>query len=220
MSTSRRWCPRPSRDDGFTLIELLVAIVVLGIIAAPLSAVVITYLRNTDSTNARMTESHDAQTAASYFAQDVQAVGMRGSYSAAAEPAFIPSIQLGATAGGALFPCGAVGTPAAVVSLGSDDFADANDESRFQRYVAYVVVGSELRRTVCTGSTSTSSSTIARDLVAPFATVSCTNAAGASMACSGATLPATVSMVLTIQNEDSGSDTPYEVTLTGQRRQT
>jgi len=40
------------------------------------------------------------------------------------------------------------------------------------------------------------------------------------MSCTGSTLPATVSMVLTIQDPDSGSDTPYEVTLTGQRRQT
>jgi prepilin-type N-terminal cleavage/methylation domain-containing protein len=208
----------PRADDGFTLIELLVTIVALGLIVAPLSAVVIAYLRNTDSTTARMSESHDAQTAASFFAQDVQAVGMRGSYGDSAEPSFVQSVALGASAGSAFYPCGT--GPGAVVSIGSDDFADASDESRFHTYVAYVVDGSELHRIVCTGSTKTTEATLAHDLVAPFAAVSCANAAGASMSCTGTTVPATVSLVLTIQDPDSASTSPYQVTLTGQRRQT
>jgi prepilin-type N-terminal cleavage/methylation domain-containing protein len=207
-------------DDGFTLVELLVTIVILGIIVAPLSAVVITYLRNTDSTSARMSESHDAQMAASYFSQDVQSVGMRGDYGSTAEPTFVASIDVGAAAGSSFFPCAPAGTPAAVVAIGSDDFADATDESRFHTYVAYVVEGSELHRFVCTGSTLSAQGTLAHDLVAPFAAVSCANAAGSSMSCTGSTLPATVSLALTIQDPDSGSSTPYEVTLTGQRRQT
>jgi hypothetical protein len=158
--------------------------------------------------------------AASYFAQDVQAVGMRGDYSSSAEPTFIASMALGAAAGSTFFPCAPGGTPAALVSIGSDDFSDATDESRFPTYVSYVVEGTELHRFVCTGSTLSASSTIAHDLVAPFAAVSCANAAGASMSCTGTTLPATVSLALTIQDPDSGSGTPYQVTLTGQRRQT
>ena len=58
------------------------------------------------------------------------------------------------------------------------------------------------------------------DLVTPFATVTCADAAGTAMSCTGATIPATVSLALTIQDPDSGSGSPYEVTLTGQRRQT
>jgi prepilin-type N-terminal cleavage/methylation domain-containing protein len=206
---------RPGADDGFTLIELLVTIVVLGVIVAPLSAVVITYLKNTDATSARMSESHDAQMAASYFAQDVQGLGMRGSYGDSAEPAFVQSVQLGAAAGGAFFPCAPAGTPSAVVSIGRDDFVDGTDESRFTTYVAYVVEGSELHRFVCAGSTLTAQAILAHDLVAPFAVVSC----AAPSTCNGSTPPATVSLTLTIRDPDSGSATPYEVTLTGQRRQ-
>ena len=43
-----------SDDAGFTLVELLVTMVIIGIIVAPLTAVVLGYLKNTDATTARM----------------------------------------------------------------------------------------------------------------------------------------------------------------------
>jgi prepilin-type N-terminal cleavage/methylation domain-containing protein len=208
-------------DGGFTLVELVITIFMLGVVVAPLTAIVILQLKNTDATAARLSESHDAQLVASYLAQDVQAVGVRGAYSSTAEPPFIPSIETSAPAAAGTYPCGAAGTPDAVVRLAWDDYTAAPAVSRAQKRVAYVVEGSELHRITCDGSGAVSADlTIAHDLVAPFVSVSCANAAVVAMSCTGTTLPATVSLDLTIQDPDSGSDSPYEVTLTGQRRQT
>jgi prepilin-type N-terminal cleavage/methylation domain-containing protein len=207
-------------DGGFTLIELIITIFMLGVVVAPLTAIVILQLKNTDATSARMSESHDAQLAASYFGQDVQAVGVRGAYTTA-EPAFAPSIETSAPAGGGSYPSGAAGTPNAVVRLAWDDFAAAAAASRTQKRVAYVVEGNELHRITCDGSGAvTADLTIAHDLVTPFAAVTCADPAGVAMTCTGSALPATVSLALTIRDPDSGTATPYEVTLTGQRRQT
>ena len=215
-------------DSGVTLVELVLTVFMLGVVVAPLTAIVILQLKHTDTTAARMSESHGAQLATSYFAQDVQAVGVRGSadptvnpYTSTTEPAFVPSIEENAPAAGGAYACGSAGTPDAVVRLAWDDYTDAPADSRAQKRVAYVVVGSELRRITCDGSGAvTADHILAQDLVAPFASVACADPAGAAMSCTGPTLPATVSMVLTIQHPDSSSAAPYEVTLTGQRRQT
>jgi prepilin-type N-terminal cleavage/methylation domain-containing protein len=208
-------------DAGFTLIELIITIFMLGVVIAPLTAIVILQLKNTDTTSARMSESHDAQLATSYFAQDVQSMGVRGAYTSTAEPSFVQSVETNAPVGGGLYPCGTAGTPDAVVRLAWDDYDDATLTSRTQKRIAYVVDGSKLHRIECAASAAVISDvTIAHNLVNPFALVSCTSAAGTAMSCTGSTPPAAVSMTLTIQDPDSGSATPYEVTLTGQRRQT
>jgi hypothetical protein len=48
--------------------------------------------------------------------------------------------------------------------------------------------------------------------------VVCTDAAGGAVACDTATPPATVTLALVVRAV--GDDTPYTVTLVGQRRQT
>ena len=54
----------PKLDDrGVTLTELLVAIAILAIIIVPLSHALIGFVRNTDPTTRRMSESHDIQVA-------------------------------------------------------------------------------------------------------------------------------------------------------------
>jgi prepilin-type N-terminal cleavage/methylation domain-containing protein len=64
-----------SDDRGFPLVEMLVAIVVLGVITVPIGNVVISALKHTDDTSSRLTESHDAQLSAAWFAQDVANFG-------------------------------------------------------------------------------------------------------------------------------------------------
>lgn len=62
-------------DEGFTLVELLVAIVLLGIVAGAITSALIVGLRTTDGTNERLTESHNAQMASTFFAHDVASAG-------------------------------------------------------------------------------------------------------------------------------------------------
>ena len=67
----------PAADDGFTLVELIIVILIIGVITVPLGNIVLGYLRNADETTARMLESHDAQIASAYWAQDVASIGVR-----------------------------------------------------------------------------------------------------------------------------------------------
>src|SRR3954471_7167173 len=67
-----------NRDDGFTLPELLIAIVLAALIIGVASQALMTGLRTNDTTSQRLSESHDAQVAASTFDRDVQSWAMVG----------------------------------------------------------------------------------------------------------------------------------------------
>jgi prepilin-type N-terminal cleavage/methylation domain-containing protein len=213
---------RRLRDDesGFTLVELLMSIVILGIIAVPLGEVIIGYLKNADATVARMSESHDAQIAAAYFAQDVQAVGVRD-YTVTTS-GFFPLAQsvwtdVAPTAGP--FPCGAAGLPNAVVRLAWDDFPSGAASPADQVRAAYVVEnGTELHRLVCKGSAVPVSDVVVAHHLISVPTVACT---GTTADCngSGTAVPATVTLTLTIHDPQAPPGTQYTVDLTGQRRQ-
>jgi prepilin-type N-terminal cleavage/methylation domain-containing protein len=215
MRVTRR---RPSGESGVTLIELLVAIVILTVIIAPLAAALIAYLRNTKATTDRMAESHDAQIAAAYFSHDVQSVGMRD-WSTPPFPA-IASIELGVAMNATPYGCGSDAT-AVLVRFVWDDPAVGSPTLRSASYVVKDV-GSErqLRRITCSPV-----GTVAADVVlahnvdpATAPTVTCHDAAGIAMACDTATMPASVTLTLIVRAP--GDDTPYTVTLVGQRRQT
>jgi prepilin-type N-terminal cleavage/methylation domain-containing protein len=206
-------------DAGFTLVELLMSITILGIIVGPLTAVVIGYLTSSDSTARRMNESHDAQMAADYFAQDVQAVGVHdyGDATQLDKP-LLQSAETPATVAGNAFPCG-VGLPAAVLRLASDDWDVAGATTPTQVRVSYVIENStELHRLVCRGPSTTpvSDVVVAHNVVS--ATPGClTSSGGTGCTGAGTAVPTTVSLSLTIR--DPKNTTSYPVTLTGQRRQ-
>jgi prepilin-type N-terminal cleavage/methylation domain-containing protein len=209
-------------DEGFTLIELLIAIVIIGIIAVPMGNVIIGYLHTTNATTGRLTESHDAQLTAAYFQQDVGSVGVRDYTDTTTPAGFKQSIEVAAAAGGGLYPCGTAGP--ALIRLAWDDFTTGPSTSPIQVRAAYVlqsVPGQSqlaLHRVVCKGSASVASDTVlAHDVVS--ASVGCPSTT-ATCGHSGAALPLTVSLTLTIHDSNSGSAVNYVVVLTGQRRQT
>jgi prepilin-type N-terminal cleavage/methylation domain-containing protein len=211
------------RDSGFTLIELLIAIVIIGFISVPLGNVVISFLQNTDSTTARLNESHDAQIVAAYWAQDVASVGTRDWANVSSSPPFPlkQSIETNVSAAGGLYPCGAAGTPNALIRLAWDDFSGGPTSTPPQVSVAYVVWTmsgqTQLHRITCRSSapaSPTSDLIIAHDLYAATPpSVAC------SSLCTAVSVPQSVTITLTIKDpKNLGS--PYAVTLNGQRRQT
>jgi prepilin-type N-terminal cleavage/methylation domain-containing protein len=206
-----------TRDDrGVTLIEVLVSIAILGIIVAPLSAALIGFLRNTDDTTRRMNESHDAQISAAYLAQDVQALGVRD-WAIAPFP-LRQSIELDAPADGGLYPCGAPGTPLAVVRFAWDDPTGAASVPVVMRasYVVITVGGErQLHRITCSGSaTPTSDIVLAHNIDTTLPVLTCSSSCTAAPA-----IPQTVTLALTIR-DPGNTGSALSVTLTGQRRQT
>lgn len=214
---------RQARDSGYTLVELLVSIVVLGIIIAPLTGVVIGYLKNVDATNDRMVLSHDAQISAAYVAADVAGVGMRDP--AATPPAggtlpFLPSIQLDAAYNAAGKTCGTAATPVAKIRFLSDDW-DASGATPVlgTDVVAYYLTApvggiSELHRMRCAGSASPVSDVVLAHNVDPTTwSVTCASPS----TCDTASVPRQVTIAFTVTKPSVGG---YPVSLTGQRRQT
>jgi prepilin-type N-terminal cleavage/methylation domain-containing protein len=196
------------KDDGYTLVELLVAIVIIGVIVAPIANAVIGYLHNTDTTAARLNESHDQQIAAAYWQQDVSSIGVRSSTYDQASHNF-PLQQSVNNA----FPCSpAPAGPLVTLSWNQYD----SSGSATLNSVAYYRDGTatQLLRVHCTGSTVDSTATLAHDLdPAVTPTVQCDGAACTS------TVPAAMSLELAVK-DPSGKGQPYTVKLTGQRRQT
>ena len=216
MSATRR--PGRRDDAGATLIEVLVAIVVLGVIAVPLGNAVIAVLHNSDRTSGRLTESHDAQLTAAYWAQDVASVGTR-ERTDPYNPVLKPSIEQDIAATAGTYPCGTATSPTAIVRFASDDASAAGTTVVVVAYSAELVGRRyTLHRLRCTGSTTpVSDLVLARDLVA-VPTVECDG----SRTCP--TAPHRITLQMTVQ--DLANDSPcdetscYNITLDGQRRQT
>jgi prepilin-type N-terminal cleavage/methylation domain-containing protein len=202
-------------DDGFSLVELLIAVVLLAVITVPLADTVIGVLRNQDDTADRLALSHDSQISASYFAQDVAALGLRDYVAvpdAYGNMPFEPSVQLGAAhdAGGRV--CGTASTPVAAVRLLSDDWDGTTSPATITTHiVAYYLASSELHRLKCIGSATVSDVVVAHHVDPATLTVTC------SSQCDAATVPRKVTLAFSVSLPSVGS---YDVSLTGERRQT
>lgn len=218
---SRRRAPgrRPPTDAGFTLIELVMAVSILGIIAVALTGVVLSYLRHTVDTEARLTESHDVQFAAAYWQRDVSSIGVRSAtYD---EPSH--SFPLVASVG--LARC--ADTPAdatPVVTLGWSEYSSLDSSApptKVKVTYATRAVGDayELLRIRCGSQPSTVQ---VADTLLAAPTVACRDSSGATTACDGAgsAVPARVELRLEV-HDSSGRGLPtYTATLAGERRQT
>jgi prepilin-type N-terminal cleavage/methylation domain-containing protein len=201
-------------ENGFTLIELLLAIVIVGIITVPLANLFFAYLRGADSTTARLSESHDVQIVAAYWSGDVASIGTRSTTS---PYALNQSVETGVAYNSGLYPCGAAGTPNAIVRLAFDSFTGAGTGTLVRiAYVVQTVSGkTELHRLRCQGSaTVVSDITLAHDLdpsTPPALTCSST--------CTAAPLvPTTVTLTLSLK-DPKNQGAAWTASLTGQRRQ-
>ncbi len=209
MLTARR---AVADDSGFTLVELLLVIVILGVIMVPLANMMLGALRQTNQSQSRLAESHDAQLAAAYWASDVASLGTR-SDDDPLDPQLVTSIETNVAYNAGSYPCGTAGTPNAVVRFAWDEATGPTTPTLV--VVAYVVkpngAVSTLHRLRCNGSNTPASDTVlAHDLVAA-PTVQCDGG------CSGA--PKFASMQLTIHDPQNREPTNYVITLSGNRRQ-
>ena len=77
-------------DAGFTLVELLVVLVIMPMIAAAIAAAIIVTQSDSHTTQARLSDSVNAQTTSEYFVRDVQGAQFVTTNSAANPPVCTP----------------------------------------------------------------------------------------------------------------------------------
>jgi prepilin-type N-terminal cleavage/methylation domain-containing protein len=203
---------RIRRDEsGLTLIELLLAIVLLSIIIVPLAGALISFFRNTNATTNRLTESHDEQIAAAYFAQDVQSIGVHDWSGAPFAMKTSVEQNVGPTAG--VNKCGAASLPAAALRFAWDEsIGNTSTQVVIVSYVVETVGGAQqLHRVRCAGgsTTPTSDIVIAHDLLS----------VGTPTFTGSSTMPQAISWTLNVR-APSNKGAALVVTLYGQRRQT
>jgi prepilin-type N-terminal cleavage/methylation domain-containing protein len=194
------------RDDrGLTLPELLISMVILTVIIGPLSGALIVYMRNSEATVIRMSESQDVQLLTTYFAGDVQSLGIRA-----------PNLSLLRSVGNSSYPCTTTGT--SVLLLAWDEF---NGNTKTTIRVNYVVrvVGTERRlvRVICQGDASPDGEIVlVHNLVGTPVAPSCSPA---SCTAEGVSFPQSMAWTVDIKHPKN-PEAITTVHLTGQRRQT
>jgi prepilin-type N-terminal cleavage/methylation domain-containing protein len=209
------------QDEGFTLIELLISIAIVGIIAAPLSGIVLSYFKNALTTNARLSESKDEQIVAAYWQQDVASVGIRSSTYDSSPAVHSYPIQQSVNT---TLPC-ALPTGQLIVTMAWDEYDAAGSATRIG--VGYILTGSQtpyaLKRIHCTGSSVDSTARLADDVVKVVSpqspNVVCTGGGVSGCSDTSGKVPTVMSLTLNIADPSSKGQ-PYTVTLTGKRRQT
>jgi prepilin-type N-terminal cleavage/methylation domain-containing protein len=199
-----------SQEDGFTLPEMLITITIIGVIAAGLAGVVISYAKTTTDTQSRLTESHDVQFAAAYWQRDVASIGVRSFDSSTKTFPLQQSVDL--------TPACSLPAGTRVVTLAWSEYTSLDSTATPTTItISYVAEpdtgGYNLLRTRCTGSTVDSSFELMHSLNA-LPTVTC------DIACTSANVPTAVSLNVSVLDPDGHSTTAYTATLSGERRQT
>lgn len=218
MHLTRSLRDRQNDDSGFTLIELVVTVAIMGFIAAALTGVVISYLKTTMSTSARLTESHDVQFAAAYWQRDVASIGVRSTtYDSSPSVHSFPLLQSVNTSPACSLPSGTK-----VATLAWSSYTVANPDTPDTVTVSYVAQPSgthySLVRRRCTGSTVNSTITVADNLTA-VPVLACPGAASGCTG-TGGNVPLVVTLTMTSSDPDNNDGSTYAATLTGERRET
>jgi prepilin-type N-terminal cleavage/methylation domain-containing protein len=199
------------REEGFTLPELLITVTIMGIIAAALTGVVISYFKTTTDTQSRLTESHDVQFAAAYWQRDVASIGVR-TFDAGTK-AFPLQQSIDVT------PACTLPTGTRVVTLAWSEYTELDSTATPTTItVSYVAEpdtgGYNLLRVRCTGGAQDSSIEVMHSLNA-LPTVTC------NVACTSApNVPTIVELNVSVLDPDGRGTTAYTATLSGERRQT
>lgn len=204
-------------ESGFTLIELLIATAISGVVMAAVAGMLSAIMLNAGATQGRLSQTHDAQSAAAYFAQDVNAMGVRD-WTADARPSQ-PSAETGVPSNGGRYPC-APGTPNPLIRMAWNDFDPAAPANVRLIVVAYVVRatgpggGLQLHRILCQGGAPPSDRVLVSSLSAsPAPGVVCTPSCSAN--------PPPTSITITVSVHDPKNKTPdYPLRLSGHRVQT
>lgn len=218
-----------ARDSGFTMIELIVTVTLVAVIAVPLTGVVIEYFKTTVQTSARLSESHDVQFAAAYWQRDVASIGLRSDTYDDSDPVHTFPLVQSVSADGSLASCSLPPAWTKVITLAWSTFtldASANP-SQTKTTVTYlaapVVTGSTttymLKRILCSGSTVSSTLTLADHLTAA-PTPTCTGGGVSGCGDTSGKVPTKVTLAMTSTDPNNNDGSTYQQTLLGERRQT
>jgi prepilin-type N-terminal cleavage/methylation domain-containing protein len=200
------------REDGFTLPELIITVTIIGVISAGLAGVVLSFLKTTTDTQARLTESHDVQFATAYWQRDVASIGVRGWDATSKSFPLQQSVNI--------TPACSLPAGTRVATLAWSEYTSTSLDSTATPTtitVSYVAEpdtgGYNLIRTRCTGATKDSEFEVMHSLNA-LPTVTC------DISCTSASVPMVVSLDVSVLDPDGHGSTALTATLSGERRQT
>ncbi|MCW2857746.1 MAG: hypothetical protein JWR52_3361 [Marmoricola sp.] len=203
---------RSNGSDGFTLIELVVAITIMGVVMVSLTGVVLAYFQHTRTTAARLNESAAMEFVAAYWQRDVSSIGVRSTTYNTTTHTFTSQNSVNVT-----LPSGctaAAGTK--LITLAWNEYTFTSPNSPTLDTVTYYANGATLARVRCSGGNVTSSTALSSRL-SGTPSVSCDGGTCASLT----SPPNVITMNLTVldtTNDQAGAH-PYNVVLTGDRRQ-
>jgi len=210
MRLIQRLCALHRREDGFTLPELIITVTIIGVIAAGLTGVVISFLKTTTDTQSRLTESHDVQFAAAYWQRDVASIGVRSYDSGSKTFPLQQSVDV--------TPACSLPTGTRIVTLAWSKYTSSDSTAAPTTItVSYVAEpdtgGYNLIRTRCTGATKDSEFEVMHSLNA-LPTTTC------DINCTSTNVPTVVSLNVSVMDPDGRGSTALTATLSGERRQT